>query len=89
MNWGINLIISYCVPVLKKKIGDDNVGYIFFFMGAWSFVGTLFVAYFMKETRGKTVKEIEDMFRKSTNMDDSKDFAANRTSKFNSTQSSE
>ena len=55
MNWGINLLISYFVPILIKKIGDDNVGYIFYFMGGASVIGTLFIACFMKETKGKSV----------------------------------
>jgi MFS family permease len=85
MNWGINLLISYFVPILKKKIGDDHVGYIFFFMGAASFIGTAFIAYFMKETKGKTNKEIEDMFNKNTsNMKE--DLIQNRSSNFNSEQ---
>jgi len=54
MNWGINLIISYFTPRIIKKIGDENVGYIFYFMGAASVVGTLFIGCFMKETKGKT-----------------------------------
>ena len=84
MNWGINLLISYFVPVIIKKIGDDNVGYIFYFMGAASVVGTLFIGIFMKETKGKSVAQIEEMFDKS-NTDLNVKRPATNDSNFNST----
>lgn len=84
MNWGINLLISYFVPVIIQKIGDENVGYIFYFMGAASVVGTLFVGVFMKETKGKSVAQIEEMFDKS-NKDVSYQKRAANDSNFNST----
>lgn len=65
MNWGINLLISYFVPIIIKKIGDDNVGYIFYFMGGATVIGTLFIGCLVKETKGKTVSQIEEMFDKS------------------------
>lgn len=65
MNWGINLIISAFLPSIIKSIGDDNVGYIFYFMGGATVVGTLFIGCFMKETKGKTQAQIEEMFDKS------------------------
>lgn len=85
MNWGINLLISYFVPVIIQSIGPDNVGYIFYFMGAASVLGTLFVAVFMKETKGKSVAQIEEMFDKS-NRDVSYQKRAANDSNFNSTQ---
>jgi Na+/melibiose symporter-like transporter len=84
MNWGINLLISYFVPVIIQSIGPDNVGYIFYFMGAASVLGTLFVAVFMKETKGKSVAQIEEMFDKS-NRDVSYQKRAANDSNFNST----
>jgi hypothetical protein len=54
MNWTVNLIIDIVTPYLIDAVGDDNVGYIFIGLGAITFLGTLFVAAFMKETRNKT-----------------------------------
>lgn len=62
LNWLINLIISATIPSIITAIGDDNIGYIFIFVGACTVFGTLFIVAFMKETRGKTAQEIEDMF---------------------------
>lgn len=86
MNWGINLLISYFVPILIKKIGDDNVGYIFYFMGGATVVGTIFIGAFMKETKGKTVAQIEEMFDGSNGDLDKKRGPAANDSNFNSTQ---
>uniref|UniRef100_A0A7S3IJ38 Hexose transporter 1 n=1 Tax=Strombidium inclinatum TaxID=197538 RepID=A0A7S3IJ38_9SPIT len=62
LNWIINLIISVITPSLIKAIGDENVGWIFIVMGGFTVAGTIFIIAFMKETRGKTAAEIEEMF---------------------------
>ena len=62
LNWCINLIISLITPSLIKTIGEENIGYIFIVMGGFTVLGTLFIITFMKETRGKTQAEIEEMF---------------------------
>jgi MFS family permease len=62
LNWVINLIISLSIPTIVKEIGDDNIGYIFIFVGGCTAMGALFIAIFMKETKGKTQSEIEDLF---------------------------
>ena len=54
LNWMINLIVSATIPSIISLIGDDNIGYIFIFVGACTLAGTLFIFIFMKETRGKT-----------------------------------
>ena len=54
LNWVINLIISLSIPTIVKEIGDENIGYIFIFVGGCTAMGALFVAIFMKETKGKT-----------------------------------
>lgn len=54
LNWVVNLIISLITTPLIKKIGDDNIGFIFIVMGGFTFLGTLFILACMKETRGKT-----------------------------------
>jgi Na+/melibiose symporter-like transporter len=62
MNWGINLFISYFTPHIIDAIGEENIGYIFLFFSVMSIIGLLFIVFFMKETKGKTVQQIEDMF---------------------------
>ena len=54
LNWTINLIVSIVVPGLVKSIGDQNIGYIFIFVGGTTTLGALFIASQMKETKGKT-----------------------------------
>ena len=62
MNWTINLIISAICPPLITAIGDDNVGWIFIVTGCITFMATIFIYFFMKETRGLTSKQIEELF---------------------------
>jgi len=67
LNWLVNLGISLgTVPVLTA-LGfydehPERIGYVFYFMGGMTVIGTLFIAFFMKETRGKSAQEIEEMF---------------------------
>jgi len=67
LNWLVNLGISAGTVPLLNAIGysDENstaIGYVFYGMGVMTCFGTLFIAFFMKETRGKTAQEIEEMF---------------------------
>jgi len=62
MNWLINLIISAITPPLIDAIGEDKIGYIFITVGLLTVLGSLFIAIFMKETKGKTKAEIEQLF---------------------------
>jgi len=52
LNWLVNLVISIAIPYVVQAIGDDNIGYIFITVGGLTVLGTLFMACFMKETRG-------------------------------------
>jgi len=54
LNWLINLLISLSIPSIVDMIGDANIGYIFIFVGGCTTLGTLFIAIFMKETKGKS-----------------------------------
>lgn len=54
LNWSINLIISLITPSLIEGIGEENIGYIFVATGVFTFLGTLFIYFFMKETMGKS-----------------------------------
>jgi hypothetical protein len=62
LNWLMNLVISIITPGLVKSIGSDNIGYIFVTVGALTTLGTIFIFFFMLETKGKSPQQIEDMF---------------------------
>lgn len=59
MNWVISLIVAIITPIITN---DESIGYIFLVMGGFTVLGTLFIIFFMKETKGKSAQEIEDMF---------------------------
>ena len=63
LNWTVNLVISIITPSLINAIGSDNVGWIFIVMGGFTVLGTVFMFFFMLETRNKTSQEIKAMFR--------------------------
>jgi len=62
LNWLMNLIISIITPGLIDMIGEQNVGVIFISMGILTTLGTIFIYFFMLETRGKTPQQIEELF---------------------------
>ena len=51
LNWFITLAISISIPLLIKEI---SIAWIFLTLGIFTILGTLFIIFFMKETRGKT-----------------------------------
>ena len=60
----MNLGISWYVPVLIDAFGGDNkgAGWLFIGCGGLTALGTFFIIAYMKETKGKTPQEIEEMF---------------------------
>jgi SP family sugar:H+ symporter-like MFS transporter len=54
LNWLMNLVISIITPGLISAIGENNIGYIFISVGVLTTFGTIFVFFFMLETRGKS-----------------------------------
>jgi MFS family permease len=64
LNWTVNLLISYFTQDIINALGDDNIGYLFIGCGGFTVLGTVFMVIFMKETRGKSAGEIEEMFAK-------------------------
>jgi len=54
--WIASFLLTYTFPVMNANLGTSG---IFFVYGAICFVGFLFVAKFLTETRGKTLEEIE------------------------------
>lgn len=59
LNWSISLLVSILIPLLIQKV---EIGYIFLAFSVFTVIGTFFIAFFMKETRGKTQAEIDAMF---------------------------
>jgi MFS family permease len=67
MNWLVNLAISYYISILTLHYpGNSTIGIIFYIMGAATILSVFFMMFFMKETRGKSPKEIEEMFYSSS-----------------------
>lgn len=67
LNWSISLLISIIIPLIIKKV---SIGSIFTFFAFCTFLGTLFVIFFMEETMGKSQAEIDAMFRSDDVADD-------------------
>lgn len=59
LNWFLSLVISIAIPLMIKVM---QIGYIFLIFGCFTIIGTLVIIVFMKETRGKTQEEIDNMF---------------------------
>ena len=58
--WTFALIISLTtLPLYQMFEEQENEGMIFLLYGIFTFFGTIFIALFMKETKGKTLIEIE------------------------------
>lgn len=54
LNWVIKIIISYVIPVVLLKIGNENIGYIFYTFAGFQVLNFVFIVVFMKETKGLT-----------------------------------
>ncbi len=50
------------LPPIIKDSGPDGIPYFFIVLGGITVFGTLFIMVYMKETKGKTPAEIEEMF---------------------------
>ncbi|XP_076751223.1 trehalose transporter 1-like protein [Xylocopa sonorina] len=75
---GATSCITYIFSSITVKIYPDMdiaMGRhgVFIFFTVLSFLGTLFVAFFLPETKGKTLREIEDMFSKEKEIADSQE----------------
>lgn len=56
-NWGLAFLITKFYIELKNEIGQDTMFYIF---AANSCIATLFVYFIVRETKGKTIEEIQN-----------------------------
>ncbi|MFA9392125.1 MAG: sugar porter family MFS transporter [Prolixibacteraceae bacterium] len=56
--WGANFLVSYTFPILLKNLE----GYAFFIYAAMCFLCLIFVIKYLKETKGKSLEQIEIEF---------------------------
>ena len=71
LNWLMACLLSALVPYAVYYLTDANkhlnrIGYLFLLCGLLTALGTAFLFYFMKETRGKSRSEIEEMYSGSS-----------------------
>ncbi|WP_181780289.1 sugar porter family MFS transporter [Pseudonocardia pini] len=67
--WGVNTVISFGFPIMAETVGSAGTFAIFIVINACSAV---FVIRCLPETRGRSLEQIEDRFRRSTTMSDLK-----------------
>ncbi|CAK5269350.1 unnamed protein product [Mycena citricolor] len=60
-NWMNNFIVGQVTPTMLQHIGFGT----FVFFGAFSLMGGLFVLFFVPETKGRTLEEMEEVFSDS------------------------
>lgn len=60
LNWLVTLVVSAITPSITDP--ESNIPYIFYSVGALTVCGALFMIVFMKETKGKTQKELEELY---------------------------
>jgi sugar porter (SP) family MFS transporter len=58
-NWGANFAVSFTFPVLLAHLG----GGVFWIYAGFSIVGWLFVYFYVPETKGRSLEEIEAFWR--------------------------
>ncbi|KAJ7903488.1 general substrate transporter [Mycena olivaceomarginata] len=61
-NWMNNFIVGQVTPTMLKKLGFGT----FVFFGAFSLLGGLFVMFFVPETKGVSLEEMEEVFGSTT-----------------------
>ncbi|XP_076256728.1 facilitated trehalose transporter Tret1-like isoform X2 [Rhynchophorus ferrugineus] len=62
---GANFLFNFITVKIYPSMVDSMSSYgVFFFYGGMSVIGTIFVIFFLPETRGKTLEEIQDYFVK-------------------------
>ncbi|THH33222.1 hypothetical protein EUX98_g993 [Antrodiella citrinella] len=57
-NWMNNFIVGQVTPTMQAHLGFGT----FVFFGAFSFLGGLFILFFVPETKGLTLEEMDDVF---------------------------
>ncbi|OCL05260.1 quinate permease [Glonium stellatum] len=70
-NWMNNFIIAFMVPPMLSGINWGT--YIFF--SVWCALGGLFILFFVPETKGKTLEEMDMVFGSHTSAEEMEEFA--------------
>ena len=60
VNWIANFIVGISFPSMQSSLGD----YTFFLCAAFNVAFALFGVFFLPETKGKTIEEIQHIFSK-------------------------
>ncbi|MCI2256085.1 sugar porter family MFS transporter [Domibacillus sp. PGB-M46] len=68
--WIINFVIGFAFPVLLSSVGLSATFFVFVALGL---LGIGFVYKFMPETNGRTLEELEELFRSQSNKGDKRD----------------
>ncbi|KAF8656245.1 hypothetical protein AX16_002681 [Volvariella volvacea WC 439] len=63
-NWMNNFIVGQVTPIMMEHLGFGT----FVFFGTFSFLGGLFILFFVPETKGLTLEEMDDVFGSGTGM---------------------
>ena len=71
-NWMNNFIIAFVVPPMLSSITWGT--YIFF--AVWTVAGGAFIYFFVPETKGKTLEEMDMVFGSHTGTEEMEEFAA-------------
>jgi len=61
LNWCMNLVISIITPTIATP---ETIPYIFYSVSALTLFGSIFIAIFMKETKGLSQNQLEVLFVK-------------------------
>ncbi|KAK2607881.1 hypothetical protein N8I77_006524 [Diaporthe amygdali] len=65
-NWMNNFAVAFMTPPMLDGLRWGT----FIFFSAWCLVGGLFVAFFLPETKGKTLEEMDVVFGSTTSIED-------------------
>jgi Sugar (and other) transporter len=70
-NWMNNFAIAFMVPPMLENITWGT--YIFF--AVWTFAGGAYIYFFVPETKGKTLEEMDQVFGSHTGVEEMEEFA--------------
>ncbi|CAR30031.1 MFS domain-containing protein [Lachancea thermotolerans] len=73
-NWLFNFAIAYATPYLVDQEHANLQSKVFFIWGGCTFLCFLFVYFFIYETKGLTLEQIDELFETCTSAPDSKNF---------------
>lgn len=63
LNWTFTLIIGLVTPWLFDNLTSDHGGWPFMIFGITCGLGTIFVFFFMKETKGLSDADVKKLYR--------------------------